>query len=223
MTVFLLPEEPIFPPVDEAEPDGLIAIGGDLSVERLLEAYAHGIFPWFIHENEVYWYSPDPRMILIPDQFRVSDSLRRIIKSNRFKVTFDSVFEQVILGCATVPRPGQDGTWIGQEFIDAYVTLYKKGFAHSIEVFYQGLLVGGLYGVSLGNAFFGESMFYSMNNASKVAIHALVERCRAHGFSFIDCQVETLHLTGLGASLISRKDYMQLLEESMKKNTIGIF
>ncbi|MCX6266965.1 MAG: leucyl/phenylalanyl-tRNA--protein transferase [Bacteroidetes bacterium] len=210
MTVYLLPEEPFFPPVDKAEPDGLVAIGGDLSAERVLQAYAHGIFPWFKDHEDIFWYSPDPRMILFPEQFKVSDSLNRIIKRNQFAVKFDTAFTQVIHACAAAPRQGQDGTWISQDFIDAYTTLHHRGYAHSVEVFYRDELVGGLYGVSLGAAFFGESMFYSMKNTSKVAFHALVERCRHYGFKFIDCQVETSHLLGLGASLVDRNQYLLL-------------
>jgi leucyl/phenylalanyl-tRNA--protein transferase len=220
MAVYYLPEEPFFPPVDEAEPNGLVAIGGDLSVERLLQAYSSGIFPWFMEEDTVFWFSPDPRMILFPDQVKTSDSLMRIIRSNRFKVTFDTLFDQVIRRCASATRPGQDGTWISQEFIDAYNALHQKGYAHSVEVFYQDELIGGLYGVSLGAAFFGESMFYSAGNASKVAFHALVERCRQLGFSFIDCQMETDHLLSLGATLVERKKFLLLLEDSLKKETI---
>jgi len=219
MTVYLLPEEPFFPPVDEAEPDGLVAIGGDLSAERLLQAYAQGIFPWFREEEDVFWYSPDPRMVMFPELFKIHESLKRIIKSNRFNVKFDTVFDQVIRGCASSPRPGQDGTWISQDFIEAYIALHQRGFAHSIEVFYKENLVGGLYGVSLGAAFFGESMYFTMNNASKVAFHALVEHCRQYEFLFIDCQVETSHLMHLGASLIDRKGYLALLQKAMKKET----
>ena len=220
MPVYLLPEEPVFPPVEEAEPDGLIAVGGDLSMDRLIQAYTHGIFPWFKDEDDVFWYSPNPRMIMFPDQFKVPDSLERIIRGNRFNVKFDTVFDQVIHQCAAAPRPGQDGTWISPDFIDAYIALYAHGFAHSVEVFFQGKLVGGLYGISLGAAFFGESMFFTMSNASKVAFHALVGRCVQYGFKFIDCQVETSHLLGLGATLVDRKDYLFLIEESLKAETI---
>lgn len=220
MTVYLLPEEPFFPPVDEADPDGLIAVGGDLSMERLLQAYAHGIFPWFTQEEDVFWYSPDPRMVMFPEDFKISDSLNRIIRGKKFSIRFDTAFQQVIRACAEAPRPGQDGTWISPDFIEAYTALHKKGFAHSVEVFQSEVLVGGLYGVSIGSAFFGESMFFTVNNASKLAFHALVERCRQYGFRFIDCQVETPHLIGLGASLIARKNYMELLKSSLRWETI---
>jgi leucyl/phenylalanyl-tRNA---protein transferase len=220
VAVYLLPEEYFFPPVEEAEPDGLVAIGGDLSVERLVQAYAHGIFPWFSEGDDIFWFSPDPRMILIPHQFKIHDSLDRIIRGKRFIVKFDTVFSQVIRGCAVAPRPGQDGTWITEDFIEAYIALHDRGFAHSAEVFFQDELVGGLYGVSLGAGFFGESMFFTMNNASKVALYALAERCLQYGLKFIDCQMETSHLQTLGASLVSRKEYLALLEQALKEGTI---
>ncbi|MCK9219842.1 MAG: leucyl/phenylalanyl-tRNA--protein transferase [Bacteroidales bacterium] len=212
MTVYLLPEEPVFPPVDEAEPDGLVAIGGDLSAERLLQAYSHGIFPWFKEEEDVYWYSPDPRLVLFPENFKCSRSLERTIKSGQFKVKFDTVFEQVIRKCAQVERPEQEGTWISDEFIEGYLAIHHHGIAHSVETFYQDKLVGGLYGVSLGAAFFGESMFFTISNASKVAFYYLIKFCRQNKFQFVDCQVETNHLMNLGAKLTPRKEYLNLLE-----------
>lgn len=215
MTVYLLPEEPFFPPAGEAEPDGLIAIGGDLSEERLLQAYACGIFPWFREEEDVFWYSPDPRMVMFPEQFKRSDSLTRLIRSNRFTVKFDTAFDQVIRACADAPRPGQEGTWISPDFIEAYSRLHQRGFAHSVEVYHKRTLVGGLYGISLGAAFFGESMFFTMNNASKVALHALVEHCLQDNVKFIDCQVESAHLLGLGATLITRNKYLGILKTAL--------
>ncbi len=206
--------------MDEADPDGLIAVGGDLSIERLLQAYAHGIFPWFTQDEDVFWYSPDPRMVMFPEQFKISASLNRIIRSSKFRIRFDTAFDKVIRACAEAPRPGQDGTWISPEFIEAYTALHLNGFAHSAEVFQGDLLVGGLYGVSIGSAFFGESMFFHVNNTSKVAFYALVERCRQYGFNFIDCQVETSHLMGMGASLIERNKYMELLQSSLRGKTI---
>jgi leucyl/phenylalanyl-tRNA--protein transferase len=220
MTVYLLPEEPFFPPVDEAEPDGLVAIGGDLSAERLIQAYASGIFPWFRNDDKVFWYSPDPRMVMFPGRFNVSGSMKRIIRTNRFTVRFDTAFDQVIRGCADAPRPGQDGTWISGEFIEAYIALHKLGLAHSVEVFSQEELIGGLYGVSLGAAFFGESMFSALSNTSKVAFHALVQLCLQQEFMFIDCQVETDHLLGLGAQPVERSAYLQLLDAALKMPTI---
>ncbi len=220
MTVYLLPQEPFFPPVDEAEPDGLVAIGGDLSVERLLQAYSHGIFPWFRDDEDVFWYSPDPRLVMLPAQFVISDSMKRVLRSSRFSVKFDTSFREVIRACAEAPRPGQDGTWLSDDFIEAYCELNKQGFAHSVEVYAGDELAGGLYGVSLGAAFFGESMFFRSSNASKVAFNALVVRCRQYGFRFIDCQVETSHLVGLGATTLRRSDYLKLLEEALCETTI---
>lgn len=219
MTVYLLPEEPVFPDAREAEPDGLIAIGGDLNPERLLQAYSGGIFPWFIEAGEVYWFSPDPRLIMYPNQFRISDSMKRTIRTGRFEVKFDTAFEAVINRCAEAPRPGQEGTWINADFINAYISLYKHGFAHSVEVYQNQALVGGLYGVSLGTAFFGESMFHRVKDASKVAFHALTERCKSYNFNFIDCQVESQHLISLGASLTARNDYLKMLELALKGKT----
>jgi leucyl/phenylalanyl-tRNA--protein transferase len=220
MTVYLLPEEPIFPPVDHAEPDGLLAIGGDFSANRLLKAYASGIFPWFNEKEDIFWYSPDPRMVMFPGQFKPSQSLQRLIQSKRFTVRFDSAFAEVIKGCAEAPRAGQDGTWISQDFIEAYTGLYNLGFAHSVEVYYNNQLAGGLYGISLGAAFFGESMFYRTSNASKIAFHALVDHCLKNQFHFIDCQTETSHLLKLGATLLGRREYLTLLRKALKKDTI---
>jgi leucyl/phenylalanyl-tRNA--protein transferase len=220
VTVYLLPEEPMFPPVDEAEPDGLIAIGGDFSVERLVQAYAQGIFPWFMDENDIFWYSPDPRMILKPEQFRKSKSLERIINSGRFEIRIDTKFHEVITACGSTDRPEQDGSWINRSFIDGYTTLHDQGFAHSFETYFNNKLVGGLYGVSLGAAFFGESMFYQMNDASKVAFAGLTEFCEKHNFLFIDCQVESSHLQKLGAIPIERKSYLNLLSEALRSPTI---
>ena len=219
MTVYLLPLEPYFPPPEEAEPDGLIAVGGDLSVPRLIEAYASGIFPWFNDDEDFYWYSPDPRLLMYPDGYHIPDSLRRIVKKQVFEVLVDTNFDQVIRLCSDRDRPGQDGTWISSAFVDGYTELHRQGFAHSVETYYKGNLVGGLYGVSLGAAFFGESMFYTMNNASKVAFHALVELARQKEFRFIDCQVETSHLLKLGARLVARKDYLEMLSLALQKPT----
>ena len=220
MTVYLLPEEPLFPPVEEAEPDGLVAIGGDFSVERLIQAYAQGIFPWFMDENDIFWYSPDPRMMLRPDDFRITVSLGRLIKSGKFEIRIDTKFEEVIRECSSVDRADQDGTWINQSFIDGYTELHHVGLAHSFEAYLNNELVGGLYGVSLGAAFFGESMFYKINNASKVAFAGLVDFCKQHDFLFIDCQVETSHLFRLGANPVRREDYLNLLKDAMVSPTI---
>ena len=211
MTVYLLPQEPFFPPVAEAEPDGLIAIGGDLSAKRLVQAYAQGIFPWFVEEDDFYWYSPDPRLVLLPKAFKASGTLQRLVKKKIFEIRVDTNFEGVIRSCAETCRPGQDGTWISEEFIKAYLEMHDRGFAHSVEAYHDGKLAGGLYGVSLGGAFFGESMFHKENNASKVAFFNLVELAKQLEFNFIDCQVETSHLVGLGATLIPRTSYLDLL------------
>jgi leucyl/phenylalanyl-tRNA--protein transferase len=216
MTVYLLPEEPMFPPATEADPDGLIAIGGDLSVNRLLNAYASGIFPWFMEGKTVYWYSPDPRMVLFPEKFRISDSLKRLIRSKKFTTKIDTRFGDVIRACSEVPRPDQEGTWISNEFVSAYTALFKAGFAHSFECYEGDQLVGGLYGVSLGRAFFGESMFHYKANASKVAYAELVSFALNHGISLIDCQMETSHLQRLGAENISREHYLQLLNQALQ-------
>ncbi|HPS63318.1 MAG TPA: leucyl/phenylalanyl-tRNA--protein transferase [Bacteroidales bacterium] len=220
MTVYLLPDEPVFPLVAEAEPDGLVAIGGDLSAERLIQAYAHGIFPWFSDDGDVFWYSPDPRMVLFPADLNVSHSLRRVLRSGRYWVSFDTVFEQVIRACAEVQRPDHDGTWISEDFIEAYTRLHVEGFAHSVEVFDGDRLVGGLYGVSLGAAFFGESMFYRESNASKVALATLAEWCRRNSLQFIDCQVETSHLRRLGATNVTRPAYLNMLKKALAEKTV---
>ena len=220
MAVYLLPEEPIFPPAGEAEADGLIAIGGDLSAPRLLQDYAKGIFPWFVEYDEFYWYSPDPRLLLFPGEYKVPGSLRRIVKQESFEVKFDTDFDRVIRACAAAGRPEQDGTWISSEFIDGYTELYRLGYAHSVESYFEGELAGGLYGVSIGHAFFGESMFFTRSNASKVAFYMLVERIRKSGFLFIDCQVATPHMISLGARPVPRKDYLAMLGEAIKMPTM---
>lgn len=219
MSVFVLPEEPVFPPVEDAEPDGLIAIGGDLSPNRLVNAYTQGIFPWFDDGSDIFWYSPDPRMILIPDQFKVSKSLIRTVQKKNFEIRFDTSFYDVIHACANASRPDQEGTWISDRFIEAYNILFDLGIAHSVEVFLNNSLAGGLYGISLGAAFFGESMFHTVDDASKVAFHALVERSKRWEFGFIDCQVTTKHLASLGATEVSRTAYLRLLKESLNHPT----
>ncbi len=213
--VYLLPDEPFFPPADEAEPDGLIAIGGDLSPRRLINAYASGIFPWFQAEGEVYWFSPDPRLVILPQNFRLTESLARTLASHRFEVRMDTSFRQVIEECSTAPRPGQEDTWISNDFIEAYCMLHDAGYAHSIETFADDKLVGGLYGVSLGSAFFGESMFFRSRDASKVALFHLAELVQSWDFAFIDCQVESPHLISLGAETMARESYLKLLKTAL--------
>lgn len=208
----LNPEYMGFPDPEEADSDGLIAVGGDLSPQRLLEAYCCGIFPWYSEGEPLLWWSLDPRMVMFPDEFRYSKSLRRVVRSGRFEVRIDTCFEQVMRSCGRVAREGQDGTWITEEMVQAYVELHRLGFAHSFETFFQGELVGGLYGVSVGDIFCGESMFHTMTDASKVAFVRLVEFCKTHNFRLIDAQQETRHLASLGARPIPRRAYLDMLD-----------
>ncbi|MBR1792556.1 MAG: leucyl/phenylalanyl-tRNA--protein transferase [Bacteroidales bacterium] len=202
-----------FPDPAEAEENGLIAVGGDLSPQRLVEAYASGIFPWPIDDHSpLLWFSLDPRMVLWPERFIYSHSLRRTVRSGRFEVRVDTCFEQVVRGCATADRHGQDGTWIIEDMVQAYVQLHELGLAHSFETFCNGQLVGGLYGVSLGNMFSGESMFHLVRDASKVAFVRLVEFASLHGFCMIDAQQPTSHLASLGATPIPRHEFLQKLD-----------
>ena len=203
-----------FPPVESAlaEPNGLLAAGGDLSPERLLDAYAHGIFPWFNDEDPILWWSPDPRMVLFTGELHVSRSLRRVLRSGTFTVTLDRAFEDVVRGCAE-PRADQDGTWITGEMFDAYVRLARLGAAHSVEVWADGLLAGGLYGVALGRVFFGESMFSRRSNASKVALAELTQQLARWSFTLIDCQMSTSHLASLGAREIPRTQFLRLIAD----------
>jgi leucyl/phenylalanyl-tRNA--protein transferase len=193
------------------DPDGLLALGGDLSVERLLLAYRSGIFPWFGPRQPILWWSPDPRLVLFPESLRVSRSLGKVLRSGRFEVTMDTAFSQVIEQCAA-RRPGQAGTWITGEMRAAYQALHAAGHAHSVECWQDGALAGGLYGVSIGRVFFGESMFARVNDASKVAFVHLVRQLRAWQFPVIDCQVHTRHLESLGATGIARAEFIRLLE-----------
>jgi leucyl/phenylalanyl-tRNA---protein transferase len=198
-----------FPPVEQAlrEPNGLLAAGGDLSVERLLDAYVRGIFPWFSDDDPLLWWSPDPRMVLFVDELRVSRSLRRRLRSGAFRLTFDCAFRDVMLGCAE-PRPGQEGTWITHDMFDAYARLAALGYAHSVEVWEGDLLAGGLYGVAVGRMFFGESMFTRRTDASKVALVGLVRQLRHWRFPIVDCQMSTGHLRSLGARAIPRTEFL---------------
>ncbi|HEV8397933.1 MAG TPA: leucyl/phenylalanyl-tRNA--protein transferase [Vicinamibacterales bacterium] len=201
-----------FPPVEEAlrDPNGLLAAGDDLSTPRLLQAYEHGIFPWFGDGDPVLWWSPDPRMVLATDAMRVSRSLRKTIRAGRFRVTADTAFPQVIAACAE-PRPDQDGTWITSAVFDAYCALAAMGVAHSIEAWDGDTLAGGLYGVALGRMFFGESMFARRSDASKVALVHLVRQLRRWGFPLIDCQMSTSHLASLGARTVSRAEFLAVV------------
>lgn len=219
MPVYRLPEAIAFPPVDHAVQSGLLAVGGDLSPERLLAAYRKGIFPWYGDDEPILWWSPDPRFVLFPDELRVSRSMRQFLKKGSVRITFDQAFREVIAACRR-PRPGQDGTWITTEMREAYAVLHDLGLAHSVEVWREQELVGGLYGVSLGRAFFGESMFSAIPNASKAALITLVKNLKNRGFDLIDCQVETAHLTGLGARPIPRRDFSALLKQSLGHETL---
>ena len=214
MPVFRLTNHISFPPVDLAE-DGLLAVGGDLCEARLLLAYRSGIFPWYSAGEPLLWWSPDPRMVLYPEEFHYARSLRRTVKRGVYTVTLDRAFPEVIRACGNTPRPGQDGTWITRAMERAYIELHEHGHAHSFECWEGDTLVGGLYGVAIGGLFFGESMFSHRDDASKVAALALVTAARAWGIPFIDCQVANPHLTRLGAREISRKDYCCLLAEGL--------
>jgi len=217
MAIIRLSSESGFPAVGEADAEGLLALGGDLGVERLLLAYRSGIFPWYGEGLPVLWWSPDPRHVLFPDRLKVSASMSRIMRSGRFRITCNRDFRAVIEACRTVPRPGQAGTWITDDMIAAYVRLHEEGHAHSVEAWREDRLVGGLYGVSIGRAFFGESMFATESNASKAAFITLVERLRSFEFEVIDCQVYTPHLERLGAEPMPRAEFIELLEHATAK------
>ena len=220
MPIYFLDSRIRFPDPSEAEPGGLLAVGGDLSPERLLLAYENGIFPWYSEEDPVLWFSPDPRMIFLPGDFRFSKTLLKTVSSGKFSVRADTDFAAVIENCARVRRKGQSGTWITEEMKAAYGKLHGLGYAHSFETYLEGKLVGGLYGVSLGGAFFGESMFHLETDASKVALFHLARKCRESGFDFIDSQVPTDHIKTLGGREISRKEFLLALESSLEKETL---
>ncbi len=217
MLTWLQPDTP-FPPVEKAltSPNGLLAAGHDLTPQRILDAYSQGIFPWFSEGEPVLWWSPDPRMVLFPDKFKISRSLSKAAGSGKFEIRIDSAFPRVMAACAA-PRAGQKGTWIVPEMIAAYTVLHERGFAHSVESWLPnadgGELVGGLYGMALGKVFYGESMFARQTDASKVALVALVELLKRKGFQMIDCQQETKHLATLGAHPIPRSEFTQRLKE----------
>ncbi len=217
MSIFQLPDKILFPHPSLAEPDGLLAIGGDLSPERLLTAYCNGIFPWYSDDSPILWWSPEPRQILFPDNLIISKSLRQIIRRGNFKIKFDTSFRQVMEFCANTPRKDEDETWITDEMIDAYVKLHELGYAHSVETFLDEKLVGGLYGIAIGGAFFGESMFHHVSNASKLALYGLVQKVKKCGISIIDTQVETQHLKSLGAENICRDDFLEILATQCNK------
>jgi leucyl/phenylalanyl-tRNA--protein transferase len=215
VAVFRLPRAPVFPDPALAEPDGLLAVGGDLSPERLLRAYAEGIFPWYSDETPILWWSPEPRMVLVPDELHVPRSLRRTLRSGRFAIRADTAFGQVIRRCAEKDRPDQDGTWITGEMVEAYERLHGLGHAHSFEAWDSDGLAGGLYGVSLGGAFFGESMYADRPDASKAAFVAAVEWMRGRGIELVDCQVDTDHLRRFGAREIPRAEFLARLRNAL--------
>ncbi|HHC72240.1 MAG TPA: leucyl/phenylalanyl-tRNA--protein transferase [Thiotrichales bacterium] len=204
-----------FPPVSSAleEPNGLLAVGGDLSPRRVLAAYRRGIFPWYSQGQPILWWSPDPRAVLFPERLHISRSLRKRLRRRSYRVTLDLAFEAVIEACAAVPRPGQEGTWITSEMAEAYLRLHRLGYAHSVETWQAGRLVGGLYGVAMGRIFFGESMFSRETDASKVAFAHLVRHLRRYDYRLIDCQVETSHLLSLGAGNIPRDRFVAMVDE----------
>lgn len=220
MPVYRLIDDLVFPDPSLAEPSGLLAIGGDLSADRLLQAYANGIFPWFSEEDPILWWSPDPRMVLFPNELKVSKSFRQTLRNKPYEIKFDSDFEATIKACAHSPRPEQPGTWITEGMMNAYIELHKLGYAHSVEVYMEKELVGGLYGLSIGSAFFGESMFFKVRDASKIALWHLVEKIKAWEFKFIDAQMDTDHLKRLGARMLPRETFLNLLNEALKFPTV---
>ncbi len=214
--LYFLDEDPIFPDPLKIEDEELVAIGGDFSVPRLNEAYRRGIFPWFIEEDYIYWFSPETRMIINVGEFKLSKSLSKVIRNSGMEVRFNTNFEAVIRACSAVPRKGEPTpSWISEEFIEGYLDLHRSGSAISVETYYEGKLVGGLYGVIVGRAFCGESMFAKMSNASKVALSSLHDKLEKEDFTMIDCQISSEHLTTLGGIEISRQAYIEKLEHAL--------
>lgn len=219
MPLFRLSSQIDFPPAWLARPDGLLCIGGDLHPQRLILAYQNGIFPWFSENEPILWWSPDPRLILIPNEIKVSRSMNKTLRKGKFQVTFDTAFESVITACAQ-PRAGEcNGTWLVEEMIEAYIELHRMGVAHSVEAWHNGELVGGLYGICLGKSFFGESMFSRKSDASKTALVALARHLQAHDFDMIDCQVTSPHLLSLGAKEVPRQSFLDILNRSLTRET----
>ena len=212
--MYFLTQELFFPPVFEANRDGILAIGGDLSPERLQLAYKSGIFPWFEDDEPIIWWSPNPRMVLFLDELVVSKSMRNILNRNSFKVTFNQNFRAVIANCQKIKRNGQNGTWITNDMIEAYCVLNEMGIAKSVEIWQNEELVGGLYGIDLGHLFCGESMFSKVSNASKVAFIALVNQLKHNNYKLLDCQVYNEHLESLGCREIERTDFMEILNNT---------
>ena len=219
MPVYQLSDKLIFPPVEMAEKDGLLAIGGDLSPERLLLAYGSGIFPWYSEGDPILWWSPSPRLVIFPDEFKIPKRLSRFMRQKKFSASMDTTFEKVISACATIGDRGRKGTWITREMIEAYCLLHQMGFAHSVECWLDDELAGGLYGISLGGVFFGESMFSRQSNASKVGLALLVNKLLEWDFDLIDCQMKTPHLIQFGAREIPGSEFAKLLARSMSRPT----
>jgi leucyl/phenylalanyl-tRNA--protein transferase len=211
--MFLLTHRLLFPNVENADDDGLLAVGGDLSPDRLLLAYMNGIFPWFNEDSMILWWSPDPRMVLFPNKIKISKSMQQLIKSGRFKTTWNTQFEKVVNACSIVKRKGQEGTWITPEMKGAYLKLHQMGIAKSMEVWENDELVGGLYGIDLGKVFCGESMFSKRSNASKFAFINLAQELEQKEYKLIDCQVYTAHLESLGAEEIPRQQFIKILKD----------
>ena len=211
MPIFALSKELHFPPVDQAQYNGLLAIGGDLSPERLLLAYKNGIFPWYSGET-ILWWSPDPRFVLFPESLNFSSSMKKFFRKNIYDFTIDTAFNEVIHHCKTIPRPGQDGTWITDDIEKAYIKMHELGYAHSAETWKDGKLIGGMYGIRLGKIFFGESMFSLLDNASKFAFINYIEKLKKDNVKLIDCQVYTEHLESLGAEMIPRAEFVRILK-----------
>lgn len=209
-----------FPDPNNAEDEGLIAQGGELTPEFLLSAYCQGIFPWFCEGEPILWWSPNPRMVLLPENFKLKKSLQQIINRQTFKLRIDTAFREVITNCSRVKRNHEDETWITNDIIEGYVKLHQLGYAHSFESYYKGKLVGGLYGISLGNCFFGESMFYTKTDASKAAFFHLVQFALKHNFAFIDAQQPTSHLASLGAEPVPRKKFLKMLEKALQHKSL---
>jgi leucyl/phenylalanyl-tRNA---protein transferase len=216
--VWLNPARNVFPDPERSPSKDIIAAGGDLSPERLLEAYRNGIFPWYNEGEPILWWSPDPRMVLLPKDLKIAKSMRPLFNQQKFKVTYNTVFQQVMTNCRENDRKGQHGdSWINDEMIASYSTLNAWGFAHSVEVWEDGILVGGLYGIAIGQIFFGESMFTKVSNASKYGFISLVEALKKRDFKLIDCQQETVHLTSLGGQMMSRKDFMAVVRANSEE------
>ncbi len=216
MSLFILDKDIHFPPVHLAEPDGLLAIGGDLSPARLLEAYRHGIFPWY-EGDHILWWCPDPRFVLFPEELKIARSMKPLLNRQAFRFTTNTAFAEVIHHCKNSHRPGQDGTWITDEVEKAYIKLHELGYAHSAEVWKDGSLAGGLYGIRLGNVFFGESMFSKVSNASRYAFIQYTEQLKQEGVSLIDCQVHTDYLESMGARMIPGKEFDRLLQNLVER------